>query len=383
MEDDVREELEQALSELNQRVLDTHTAFDEVKERLNQTTDLIPMGVDEPVHIQALPGKVFDMLSRTQVMLTCRSGAKLPLYRHGEGTQSMAVLFLFDAFLRARITEDYDDDTEPILALEEPEAHLHPSAIRSLGILLQDLKGQKVIATHSGDLLASVPLHNIRRLARKNGKIKCFQLQAGTLNSDELEKVTYHIRSQRGYLLFGRCWLLVEGQSEYRLLPELARSLALPFDIHGVCCVEFSQFGKLDTMLRLADDLGIDWHVLTDNDAAGQRYAQLAISQLNGRDQQNHLTVLSDVDIEHFLWNQGYDYVYTRALSPSQLSRIGVLVGHPQYPARVIKAAIKEMGKPALATEVAIEASNQGSPGVPSDLKSMLEIAVSLAERSV
>jgi DNA helicase-2/ATP-dependent DNA helicase PcrA len=127
---------------------------------------------------------VFDMLSRTQVMLSCRSGAKLPLYRHGEGTQSMAVLFLFDAFLRARITEDYDDDAEPILALEEPEAHLHSSAIRSLGILLQDLKGQRVIATHSGDLLASVPLKCIRRLARKNGKIECFRLKEGTLAED-------------------------------------------------------------------------------------------------------------------------------------------------------------------------------------------------------
>ena len=313
LEDEVRDELEKALSELNQKALDTHTAFDEVKERLNQTTSLISMGVDEPVHIQALPGKVFDMLSRTQVMLSCRSGAKLPLYRHGEGTQSMAVLFLFDAFLHARITEDFDDDAEPILALEEPEAHLHPSAIRSLGTLLQELNGQRIIATHSGDLLASVPLRSIRRLARKSGKIECYRLQDGTLSTDDLEKVTYHIRSQRGFLLFGRCWLLVEGQSEYRILPEFARISDQPFDIHGVCCVEFSQFGKLDIIIKLADDLGFEWHVLTDNDSAGQTYAQLAINQLNGRDRQDHLTVLPDTDRAMITFLNGHSAIHNYA----------------------------------------------------------------------
>jgi putative ATP-dependent endonuclease of OLD family len=175
----------------------------------------------------------------------------------------------------------------------------------------------------------------------------------------------------------------VEGQSEYRILPEFARLMKQQFDIHGVCCVEFSQFGKLDMIINLADDLGIEWHVLTDNDAAGQGYAQLAINQLNGRDQQDHLTVLPDKDIEHFLWNQGYDYIFKQSLSHTQLKNIGITVGDPKYPSRIIKAAIGKLGKPALATEIAIEASKTGTPGVPTVIKTMLQTAVSLAEGSV
>ncbi len=49
----------------------------------------------------------------------------------GEGTQSLAVLLLFRAFLRSQLS-DLDPAASPITALEEPEAHLHPSAIRSL-----------------------------------------------------------------------------------------------------------------------------------------------------------------------------------------------------------------------------------------------------------
>ncbi|MBE3050158.1 DUF2813 domain-containing protein [Candidatus Bathyarchaeota archaeon] len=382
IEDDVRKELEEALSELNQRVLDAHTTFDGVKERLKETMHLVPLGSDEPVHIEALPGKVFDMLSKTQVMLTCRSGARLPLYRHGEGTQSLAVIFLFDAFLRNRLSEDYDKDAEPILAMEEPEAHLHPSAIRSLAVLLQELKGQKLIATHSGDLLAGIPLKSIRRLARENGEIKLYQLGKTTLSPEELEKVTYHIRSQRGHLLFARCWLLVEGQSEYRLIPELARQMTVAFDLHSVCCVEFSQFGKLDVIIRLADDLGIAWHVLTDNDTAGKDYTQKAIDSLNGRQQADHLTILAQPDVEHVMWHAGYDSVYEQEVTPQQRRALGSAKGAPDYPTKVIKAAISATSKPFLATAVAVAAAKPGSPGIPTALDVMIKTVVGLAKKA-
>ena len=37
--------------------------------------------------------------------------------------------------------------------------------------------------------------------------------------------MAYHVRAKRGALLFARCWLLVEGETEFTLLPELARLL--------------------------------------------------------------------------------------------------------------------------------------------------------------
>ncbi len=62
-----------------------------------------------------------------------------------------------------------------------------------------------------------------------------------------------HIRSQRGHVLFARCWLLVEGQIECWLPPEFARQFNLGFDLNGVCCVEYRQF-DINPPIRLADD---------------------------------------------------------------------------------------------------------------------------------
>ena len=67
---------------------------------------------------------------------------------------------LFSAFL------DSWPSGAPIVALEEPEAHLHPSAVRALWGVVGDIAGQKLISTHSGDLLSEVDIHQVCRLAK-------------------------------------------------------------------------------------------------------------------------------------------------------------------------------------------------------------------------
>ena len=154
---EVRAQIEQDIAALNQQVLDAHTGFESVKTRLAKSGKMVPLGGGaEPVSIEALPNRVFDILSKTQVMLSGTSGAALPLSQHGEGTQSLAVICLFDAFLDAQLIGEFGEGAVPILTLEEPEAHLHPAAVRAVGQMLSGFVGQKLISTHSGDLLSSV-----------------------------------------------------------------------------------------------------------------------------------------------------------------------------------------------------------------------------------
>ncbi|GAJ30750.1 AAA family ATPase [Acidomonas methanolica] len=116
---EIRAEIEEEIAALNQRVLDAHTGFESVKQRLAKSATLVPLGGGSaPVSIEALPSRVFDILAKTQVMLSGVSGAALPLGQHGEGTQSLAVICLFDAFLDARLVGEYGEGAIPILTLE-------------------------------------------------------------------------------------------------------------------------------------------------------------------------------------------------------------------------------------------------------------------------
>ena len=129
LDDQARVELETALHDLNQKILGQHKTFGHIKDQLKKTAELLPLDDTDPVSIEAVPSKVFDILSRTQVKLTSKTGAQIPIIRHGSGTQSLAVICLFDAFLQSRLQESYGEYAEPLLAMEEPEAHLHPSAV--------------------------------------------------------------------------------------------------------------------------------------------------------------------------------------------------------------------------------------------------------------
>ncbi|MEX2120420.1 MAG: DUF2813 domain-containing protein [Pirellulales bacterium] len=381
IDDETREEIESQIETLNQSILDSHTPFDVVKTGISKTGTLLPLAAQDLVSVEAIPARIFDMLAKTQVKLACRTGARLPITQHGAGTQSLSIIFLFEAFLQSQLATAYDKHSEPILALEEPESHLHPSAIRSLWNTLDGLAGQKIIATHSGDLLAAVPLKAIRRLARKNGQVCSYRVKDTTLDARALEKVRYHIREKRGALLFARCWLLVEGETDYTVLPELGLILGHDFSLCSVCCVEFSQCG-LKPLIKVAEDLGIEWHVLADGDQAGSTYVTTATQFLGTSPKAERITQLAHRDIEHTLWHSGYDAVYENATGVNQRkSIVKSAAGSADYPTEVIKAAIATNSKPHLAYEATAAVAAKGATGVPQELKAVIEAAIQLAGR--
>ena len=377
IDDELRSELESTLAELNERILDNHAAFGSVKERLKKTAELMPLGDVDPVSIDAVPSKIFDILSRAQVYLASKTGAQVPIVHHGSGTQSLAVICLFDAFLQSRLEESYGEHAEPLLALEEPEAHLHPSAIKAVGKMLEELTGQKLVSTHSGDLLAGVPLKKIRRLSHRGGKILVHRLEDGVLTQDELNKLDYQVRTTRGSLLFSRCWLLVEGETEAPLMSECAHALGYDLYADGVSCIEFSQVG-VEKFIKLADQFGIEWFVLADNDQAGKSYRKSAMGQLNGRKEKDHIRLLEHGSMEVFLCMEGFGAIYEASVSDQKKSSISAQQGTLEYWQQVAKAQEKN-AKPRNSLALAEKMNEEGAGSVPTLLKEVIEQVRELA----
>jgi len=211
--------------------------------------------------------------------------------------------------------------------------------------------------------------------------VEVFQVRAGTLDQDESRKIAYHIRQKRGVLLFARCWLLVEGETEFTLIPELARALGLDLDLLGVSCVEFSQCG-LRPLIKVARDLGIEWHLLTDGDAQGQRYEATAQALLGSDVAAERITKLADVDVEHTLWHGGYQATFEQAVDAQHRFMVVAAPGSAEYADQTISAAIKSTSKPYLAYLVGSQIAQPNSPGVPSSLLFVTQKAVALAGKS-
>ncbi|WP_419949463.1 ATP-dependent nuclease [Candidatus Palauibacter sp.] len=367
---DRKNEIESRLQEVNDLVVSSHASFEQVRTGLRRVQSIVPLASGEAVSIEAVPGRMFDMLARAQVQLGTTTGAKIPLVRHGEGTQSLAVLMLFSAFLEAQ------KESAAVLALEEPEAHLHPSAIRALWTLVGTFRGQQLISTHSGDLLAEVDVHDVRRLARTPEGIKSFRVAPTVLSPEETRKFNYQIRRARGALLFARCWLLVEGETETWIYPAAARALGLNLHAEGIRLVEFSQ-SDVGMLAKIANALGILWYCVGDDDANRTKEEPKLRRHLEGAREADRFA-FPYPDIEVNLLRNGYENVYGGHMSEQNLNKILKTHGEPGY-WQDYAANLPRRAKTRAAAEVAIRMEGRGEAGVSPEIREVLEKVVSLA----
>ena len=164
---DERRALDAEIEELNARLLAADPRVGETVERLKEIQAVVARGAAADVSIRALPMRVWELLARSEIVIKGETGAPwLPLDRHGQGVKSLSVIYLFNAFVERLLKDTYSEHSEPIVALEEPEVHLHPQAVRALWSQIDAMPGQKIIASHSPYFIQYVPIRDIRLLRR-------------------------------------------------------------------------------------------------------------------------------------------------------------------------------------------------------------------------
>lgn len=145
-----------------------------------------------------------------------------------------------------------------ILAIDEPEVHLHPYLQRSLlgyykRILsnkdddfrklikecfnIDGILGQIIIVTHSTDALVG-DYRNLIRFYRENGKINAIcGASKDLIITDAKEKHLIMHFAELKEAFYSHCALLIEGETEYGCIKRFAESLSIPIDDLGICVI--------------------------------------------------------------------------------------------------------------------------------------------------
>lgn len=206
----------------------------------------------------AIPSEARYGALRQSSTIMVDDGTTTDLRQKGDGVQSLAAISLI-----RYASERFASGKELVLAIEEPEAHLHPEAIHQLRPVLEEIAGkqQVVLTTHSPLLVnrhqvsANVIVAGSR--ARSAKSIEEVREVLGVRTADNLRSA--------------RIVLVVEGESDRRTLAatlaaesELVRSALVGGDMaiepcHGVAHL-------LPTLTRLRNDLCLS-HVFVDSDA--------------------------------------------------------------------------------------------------------------------
>jgi putative ATP-dependent endonuclease of OLD family len=265
-EDDIGA-LEAALSQLNDTIVEKSEVLKHLRENLQDLASVVSSeggGVD----ITPVARSLRDLSRGVDVTFSNSGPQQFPLARHGMGTRSLASLFVFRAFVswkRAKSAQA-NERLHPFLALEEPEAHLHPHAQRAVFTQIKSIPGQRIVSTHSPYFAGQAKLEQLRIFTKLAGTTKVGELDLTGLNGDERRRLEREVTSSRGDILFAKALVLFEGETEEQALPVWAETF-WGRSIHEVGFSFVAVRGHhYFPFIFLAKTLGLPWFIFSDGE---------------------------------------------------------------------------------------------------------------------
>lgn len=292
-------ELEKMVAAVNKEAIDKSEPLKHLKSQLDKLNESFE-GAGQ-TELTPFPKKIRDLSKRFSVHFGESSNSSFSMEYHGMGTRSWASMLTVKAFMEL-MSKNHDREAEPffpILAAEEPEAHLHPNAQRTLFQQLEDNSGQVIVSTHSPYVVGMSNLLNLRGLIRSSRKVRTTRLVGG-LDPEDLNILHREVMRFRGELLFSKALVLFEGVTEEQIIPAMfSVYFEKPAFSLGVNCISVS--GKnYSPFVKMALSFGIPVCIVSDNDGNTKKEVEAQISKikegtdLEVSDETFHITYLSE-----------------------------------------------------------------------------------------
>ncbi len=307
---DVIKEIEAQIAALNEQAVKGSDILSNIETTLKEL-DTAMDNTNNGIDITPFPKKVRDLNKGISIVYS-----DFPMEYHGMGTRSWSSLLTLKSFVSLfdKNSKENNRPFFPIVAIEEPEAHLHPNAQKKLYSQIMCMPGQKLISTHSPYIAATTKLEQIRSFYKNELSVKCGKLEVNDFSPEEIRKIQREVINTRGELFFSKIIVLCEGETEEQALPIFAEEYfkKTPMEL-GIDFVGVDGFGNYLPFLRLAESLTIPWFIFSDGENQVKKKLKKDLKEIL-KDDKIDLSTVSNVfilekeyDFEKYLLNNGFE----------------------------------------------------------------------------
>ena len=309
--------LESLIKDVNDLAITKSTELTSLKtnlEKLNQSFES-----SGKAEITPFPRKIRDLSKYFSAHFGENASSTFSMEYHGMGTRSWASMLVVKAFTELQ-DEKHEKEAKPfftILAAEEPEAHLHPNAQKTLYKQLDDSRGQVIISTHSPYVAAMAKQSELRYLKKDEDNIVVKYL-SNELTHEERRKLHREVIHSRGEILFSKAIVLCEGETEEQALPLLfEKYFGSEAFVKGVSFIGVRGAGNYLPFLRFAYDLSIPVYIFGDGEDSTVKALKKHYESVYGETEilnSSNITILTDTNFEGYLISSGFQSTIKSAI---------------------------------------------------------------------
>ena len=259
-------EIERLIQNLNEKAIADSDVLSRIQAELSDLDSTMDK-VGSKVSVVPFTKKIRDLNKSLSIQYGSTEDTFTMDY-HGMGTRSWSSLLTFKAFISLVLSSLNEGDVCcPIIAIEEPESHLHPNAQKQLYSQMSSMNGIKIISTHSPYVAASAKITELRNLYKDGEDTLVGQIDISGLHKDEIRNIERQVISSHGELLFSKAVVLFEGETEAIALPIYAEKvLGMPQFKSGVEFVGVGGYGFYAPYIRFAEAFRIPWYIFSDGE---------------------------------------------------------------------------------------------------------------------
>lgn len=268
IDDDNKKIIEEQIKEINSSIIEQSVTLRNIKNELSNSA----AESRNTIELDSITRDIESLYKGMNIFYSGENQSPIPVDKVGLGVRSWAVFSTIKALnkMNYEMSHEIDEAYLPVFLIEEPEAHIHPQAQRTLLKNIIDLKGQIFITTHSNYIFSDVDYEDIIYVRMENAQsvFTSISFDGLSIGEDELRSIKRTFMKLHSDLLYCNAVVLFEGETEEYAFPVYFKKYTTYEDYEkGVNFVPVLGSGeRYLAYIRILKALNIPWFIYSDGE---------------------------------------------------------------------------------------------------------------------